>query len=97
MKQQYAWWMALCGALAALTLEAPAALTNSWTFTNAAQYVVSNPTRIEVAGGVARLKLQASNIFHTTVAAYTNINTIRNDVGIGSDISLTLAKVGTNY
>lgn len=71
--------------------------TNVWPFVSPSQYVVSDPAKVEVADGVARLKLQAATTSHTSVPDYTTNTTEQSGLGMGPDIAISIAKSGTQY
>ena len=77
---------------------ARATITN-WPFSDPAQYQVSDASKIEVANGVAKLKLQATEIFHDTTNIYCSFSNgvARNAISIGPDSSVVLQKFGTTY
>ena len=59
-----------------------AAVTNVWPFTTPSQYVVSDPTKIEVVDVVAKLKLQATQVYQNTLRDYVTNNTSQSGIGI---------------
>lgn len=72
---------------------AQANLTNTWQFTNAANYEVSNPRLIQVNpanGGRVELILQAEETDNSTVSNY--LQWTRSDLSIGAHSSLMLTK-----
>jgi hypothetical protein len=72
------------------------AASRTWDFTNSADYAVSDPTKIEVAGGTARLILQSDLVNVGSLAGYFATNAAWSDVSFGPDVLLTLSKT-TNY
>jgi hypothetical protein len=74
-----------------------ATLTNVWDFFTPSQYVVSDPTKIEVADGVAKLILQKTPLYQTSVPDYITNTSEQIGVGVGSDVSVCLSKAGSQY
>ena len=71
--------------------------TNTWPFDVAGDYVVSDTSKVEVAAGVARLKLQPAQIYHNDVRDYMDANASRMWLGVGTDVSLVLRKTGAVF
>ncbi len=74
---------------------ASAANTNVWPFTDAGQYVVSDSNRIEVADGVAKLRLQATHLEQNTFADYLTNSADAEGVAVGPDVLLGAANMGS--
>ena len=66
--------------------------TNVWPFTSAAQYEVSNSNDIEVADGVAKLKLQAAVIADVDVNQFLDSTAVRQSLVVGPDVLLSLSR-----
>jgi len=71
--------------------------TNMWAFTNALHYRVSDTDEIEVADGVAKLKLRAVEIYETTIPFYLGDNVSRNGVRVGPAAAVGLVQDGSAY
>lgn len=92
-----AWMVAVAALVLSAALPGLANLTNTWNFATPANYQVSNPVEIEVTDGVAKLKLQATNINVSTVSAYA-VDVLKTDaLGVGPDVGIELAKSGGKY
>jgi len=73
--------------------------TNTWEFTNAANYTISDSALLEVdetTPGYAQLILQAQNIYHADISNYLNSSS-NSLVGMGTDVSLRLQGVPGTY
>lgn len=73
------------------------ALTNTWPFTTATEYVVSDPVKIEVADDVAKLRLRSESAFDTRIPQYFSNGTERLNVNVGPDVSVCLARSNQQY
>jgi len=71
--------------------------TNIWDFVNPGLYTVSDPRYIEVTGGVARLKLQASQINVNDLATYQTNAAASEFLSFGPDVLLNLGQSGSLY
>jgi hypothetical protein len=71
--------------------------TNSWPFTNPLDYTISDPSKIEVSNGVARLVLASEKIHHTSVDTYGMVTATQSLVVVGPDASVVLSKTGGSY
>jgi hypothetical protein len=96
MKTRRFLWLALIAAVM-LPLSSKAVLTNIWPFTTPSQYSLSNSNDIEVADGVAKLKLISVERHDASLATYSTNGTASANLGIGPDISVTLKKSGSLY
>ena len=91
------WIAGLMLAYAGLILSAGATATNSWLFTVPGQYTVSDPVKIEVSNGVARLKLQAELVRHLSFGDYFSNTASRTGLAFGPDNSITLSKAASLF
>jgi hypothetical protein len=91
------WIAGLMLAYAGLILSAGATATNSWLFTVPGQYTVSDPVKIEVSNGVARLKLQAELVRHLSFGDYFSNTASRTSLAFGPDNSITLTKAASLF
>lgn len=83
-------WLLLIWCLVAHIPDASADKTNIWPFTTASQYDVSNTNYIEVADGVAKLKLQAATVGDFDLNQYLESSVIRDSLVAGPDVLLSL-------
>jgi hypothetical protein len=72
-------------------------LTNTWSFNTATDYQVSSSNYIEVADGVAKLKLIADQKYRASVADYRANGTLQDLLRTGPDLSICLSKSGSLY
>lgn len=88
--------LAMIAGFGAVTWAAP--ITNKWTFGNPAQYVVSKTNDIEVADGMARLKLFATSYYQDQINDYLGANgASRQDLVISPGTVISLATNGSAY
>ncbi|MEI6169176.1 MAG: LamG-like jellyroll fold domain-containing protein, partial [bacterium] len=78
-------------------LSVQAVLTNSWLFSVPAQYVVSDPSKIEVANGVANLKFLSASDFAADMGQYLSNSASVVNLGVGPDVSINLQLTGGLY
>ena len=69
---------------------AHAVLSTNWPFTTASQYAVSDSNKIEVADGVAKLKLEAKHFGNASYGEYLTNNTQLTSLVLGQDASIGL-------
>jgi hypothetical protein len=81
--------MRVCLLLVMAAITAQAVNTTNWTFTDPGNYVVSDSNKIEVADGVAKLRLQATRLEQDSLAEYLTNNTNMVGVAIGPDVFLS--------
>ena len=72
-------------------------LATNWPFATASQYTVSDSNKIEVADGVARLKLGSTTRRIASIAEYTTNYTQVSGLAMGPDTSIGLMKTGSAY
>ena len=97
MTTKHSLWLAIGLVMVSACRLAAGTLTNIWPFVLPSQYVVSDPTKIEVADGVAKLKLQATKLTRTSLTDYMAGTAEFAGVGLGPDISLALTIQGGQY
>ena len=97
MRVMNSFWLVLFLAVAGVSHLTAATLTNIWPLTTPSQYMVSDPTKIEVADGVAKLKLQANKIFGTLISEYQTNTFSSVGVVMGPDVCLALQNSGSRY
>ncbi len=74
-----------------------AATTNTWPFTEPGQYTVSDPDKIEVADGVAKLKRLTTRTYFTTIDDYRTNSESVVQLKAGPDVSIGLQSTGPAY
>lgn len=82
-------WVLLWGLFAACPARAD--LTNTWPFTTPGNYVVSDPALIEVAEGVAKLKLQRAELYVAAISNYQSAGMVVSNLSVGPDTALMRA------
>lgn len=85
--------MAVCGVAPVVR----ANVTNSWSFNNPTDYEFSSTTQVEVADGVAKLKLLKDERIDGAASNYIPQVTDLSRVAIGPNAALRLSKTGGNY
>ena len=90
-------WVSSLVVLLLLPCGYSATVTNVWPFTTPAQYVVSDPSKIEVADGVAKLKLQANHLINSDLSEYPSDAASLFGVGTGPDASVGLKRSGSQF